>query len=186
MVSERNYRIYLEKQSKRAVTNAMQAWMAYILHVRLSPERYVMALNYWHQRCLQNCFRKWLQVLRFWKFPPKEEKVHMEKASRHHIKTSLCRYLVSWQGWLTTYARPKKLKFAVVQAHIDKMTMKQIVAAWRCMLHVKWVSRLKNDEATSFRKNWCLRRFSARSSHSIIPFIFPCVSSAMDPHAMII
>lgn len=162
MVSERNYRIYLEKQSKRAVTNAMQAWMAYILHVRLSPERYVMALNYWHQRCLQNCFRKWLQVLRFWKFPPKEEKVHMEKASRHHIKTSLCRYLVSWQGWLTTYARPKKLKFAVVQAHIDKMTMKQIVAAWRCMLHVKWVSRLKNDEATSFRKNWCLRRFSAR------------------------
>jgi hypothetical protein len=65
-------------------------------------------------------------------------------------------------------AVPKRKKFAEVQAHINMMTMKQATAAWRCIVYVKWVRRMKFEEAIELSKSSCIKRTFARLSHSYI------------------
>ena len=67
-----------------------------------------------------------------------------------------------WIHWIKSYARPKKRKFAAVQAHINSMTCKQALAAWRCIVHVQWVRRMKYEEAIVQDTLWSRKRTMAR------------------------
>jgi hypothetical protein len=173
----------LRKQEAARVKNGMHAWIAYIIRLRLNPAQYVKAVEYWHRKCLEKCFGYWSWLVMQWRFPPKEEKHLTNKAFRHYNKMVLQSYFLSWQDWLKAYARPIRKKFATVQAHINRMTMKQAVAAWRCIIHVKWVRRSKYEEAESVCNNSCKRRGFTRSSHSYTLPTLPCTKcTVMDSH----
>lgn len=169
----------LERQAVARLTHSMHVWVAYIIQLRLNPERYVIAVSHWSRKCLQTYFNRWSQTLRYWRLGVKEEKLLMGKAVRHFSKMLLRYCYDSWQDWLKAYARPKRKRFATVQAHINKMTMKQAVGAWRCIVYVKWVRRIKFEEAAELSKIWCIKRTFRRSSHLYILFPVNCV---MDLH----
>jgi len=95
----------------------------------------------------------------------KEEEKFGLKAARHWSKIKLRLFFYGWIKWIKTFARPKKKKFAAVQAHINRMTMKQAVAAWRCIIHVKWVRRMKYEEAINQDNIWRRKRTLSRSLH---------------------
>lgn len=152
----------LKQQAKARLFHSMHVWVAYIIRLRLNPERYLLAVAHWERKCLQNYFERWLRTLRHWRLGAKEEKLLTGKALRHFSR-SLLRYCYdSWQDWLKTYAGPKRKKFAVVQAHINMMTMKQATAAWRCIVYVKWVRRMKFEEATELSKTSSMKRTISR------------------------
>lgn len=162
----------LKQQAKARLFHSMHVWVAYIIRLRLNPERYLLAVAHWERKCLQNYFERWLRTLRHWRLGAKEEKLLTGKALRHFSR-SLLRYCYdSWQDWLKTYAGPKRKKFAVVQAHINMMTMKQATAAWRCIVYVKWVRRMKFEEATELSKTSSMKRTISRSS--LWSFSFYC------------
>lgn len=162
-IAKRRGAISLKRQAIARVKNGMHAWVAYIIRLRLNPERIVMADNHWNRKCQQTNFGAWSWLVKQWRIPPKEEKLLTTKATRHYNKMTMRYYFLSWQDWLKVYARPKRKKFAVVQAHINKMIMKQAVAAWRCIMHVKWVRRMKYEEAINLSKNSCIKRGFTRS-----------------------
>lgn len=162
----------LERRAVARMTHSMHAWVTYVIRLRLNPERYVIAVSHWGRKCLQTYFDRWSRTLRHWRLGAKEEKLLMGKAIRHFAKMLLrCSY-DSWQDWLKAYARPKRKKFATVQAHIKKMTMKQTVAAWRCIVYVKWIHRVKFEGAAQLCKTWCIKRNFRRSSHFIFSYCF--------------
>jgi hypothetical protein len=158
----------LKRRDTARLSHSMHVWVAYIIRLRLNPERYSIAVIHWDRKCLQNYFERWLRTLRHWRLGAKEEKLLMGKAMRHFSKSLLRYSYESWQDWLKTYAVPKRKKFAEVQAHINMMTMKQATAAWRCIVYVKWVRRMKFEEAIELSKSSCIKRTFARLSHSYI------------------
>ncbi|KAG0604409.1 hypothetical protein M758_10G169900 [Ceratodon purpureus] len=166
-IARRRGAFSLRKQAAARVKNGMHSWIAYIIHLRLNPAQYVKAVDHWHRKCLEKCFGYWSWLVIQWRLPPKEEKHLTNKALRHYNKMVLHSYFLSWQDWLKAYAQPKRKKFATVQAHINKMTLKQAVAAWRCIIHVKWVRRMKYDEAEGVSKNSCKRRSFSRWQEAI-------------------
>lgn len=173
MVAKRMGVDSLKKQDTARLFHSMHVWVAYIIRLRENPERYLIAVTHWDRKCLQTYFDRWLWTLRAWRLGAKEEKLLMGKAMRHFSKSLLRYCFESWQDWLKTYAGPKRKKFAEVQAHINMMTMKQATAAWRCIVYVKWVRRMKFEEAVEVSKTSCLKRTFARSSHSYILSISP-------------
>ncbi|KAG0609891.1 hypothetical protein M758_7G021800 [Ceratodon purpureus] len=163
----------LKKQDTARLFHSMHVWVAYIVRLRENPERYLVAVTHWNRKCLQNYFERWIWTLRAWKLTAKEEKLLMGKAMRHFSKSLMRFSFESWQDWLKTFAVPKRRKFAEVQAHINMMTMKQATAAWRCIVYVKWVRRIKFEEAVEVSKTWCIKRTFSRSSHPYILSIPP-------------
>ena len=170
---EHMYKKALERQDIARKFCSMRIWIAYIVRLRLNPERYLLAVTHCDRKYLRHYFERWLMVLRHWRLGAKEEKVLTGKAIRHFTKYMLRSSYESWQDWLKYYAGPKRKKFAEVQAHINMMTMKQATAAWRCIVYVKWVRRVKFEEATELSKTWNVKRTFSRSSYSYFLCTFP-------------
>lgn len=152
----------MKRQAIARVKSGMAGWIDHMIRLRLDPERMVMADRYWNRKSQQRTFCAWAWLVKQWRMSPKEEKALTTKAIKHYAKMTQRYYYLLWLDWLKVYARPKKKKFAVVQAHINKMIMKQAVAAWRCIMHVKWVRRMKFEEATNLSKVSCVKRGFAR------------------------
>lgn len=172
-IAKKRGAISLKRQAVARVKNGMHAWVAFVLRLRLNPERFVRADAHWNRKCQKSYFGAWAWLVKQWRMPPQEEKLLTTKATRHCNKMTLRYHFIVWKDWLKIYARPKKKKFAVVQAHINKMIMKQAVSVWRCMMHVKWVRRMKYDEAIILSKHWCLKRGITRSVTVAYFLLFP-------------
>ncbi|XP_024384287.1 uncharacterized protein [Physcomitrium patens] len=147
----------LKKQAVARATHALQAWVAYVIHIRLNPERNEAAVSHWNRKCLRSFWDRWSNTLRYWKLGAREENLLTGKANRHFTKTVMRHTFEAWQVWLRVYARPERVKFAAVQAHINRMTMKQYLSAWRCVIYVKWVRSMKLEEATKLSQVWCMK-----------------------------
>jgi hypothetical protein len=143
----------------------LHSWIAYVIRRRQAPEQFALASAHWKRKASRRFFLKWVQTLQDWKLSEKEEEKFGLKAARHWSKIRLRLFFYGWIKWIKTFARPKKKKFAAVQAHINRMTMKQAVAAWRCIIHVKWVRRMKYEEAINQDNIWRRKRTLSRSLH---------------------
>lgn len=164
-VAQIRCKISLKNQAIARKSHSLHSWIAYVIRRRQAPEQLAIASAHWKRKTSRRFFLKWVQTLQDWKLSEKEEEKFGLRAARHWSKIRLRLFFYGWIKWIKTFARPKKKKFAAVQAHINRMTMKQAVAAWRCIIHVKWVRRMKFEEAINQDNIWRRKRTLSRSLH---------------------
>lgn len=152
----------LKRQAEVRASHTLHSWVAYVIRARRNPERYQIAINHWNHTVLRKALNVWRSILRASKLNEDQEH-NMSKVALVHWKIfRLRRMMAGWKDWLRTYARPKRSKMAAVQAHINKMTMKQAMSAWRCMVRMKWLTRMKFEEASEQNKRWIRKRTLTR------------------------
>lgn len=161
-VAQRKCAFALARQAAVRKSHSLHSWVAYVIRQRHTPQKTVMAIEHWSHKCLQKTWKKWNWTLRSWRMSEKEEASLSIVAHNHWGMYMIKSFFHLWIQWIKSYARPKKRKFAAVQAHINSMTCKQALAAWRCLVHVRWVRRMKYEEAIIQDTLWSRKRTMAR------------------------
>jgi hypothetical protein len=149
-------------QEKIRASHSLHSWIAYVIRARESARYAQIAIRHWAKRMLKRGFHAWRISIESSKLDDHEEQTLSNYAMRHYRLLVERRVMSGWQDWLRTYARPHKSNLANVQAHINKMTMKQVMASWWCAIRVKWLTRMKYDQAKEQDRKWLRIRTMAR------------------------
>lgn len=149
-------------QAKIRASHSLHSWVAYVIRARESARYAQIAIRHWAKRLVKKGFHAWKISIESSKLDDHEERTLSNYAMRHHKLLVERRVMSSWEEWLRSYARPQKRNLANVQAHINKMTMKQVLATWRCAIRVKWLTRMKFDQAKEQDRKWLRIRTMAR------------------------
>ncbi|CAM6103626.1 unnamed protein product [Calypogeia fissa] len=157
----------LEKRSEGQLIHAWHSWKSYSVQHKIHPQLNQIAHKHWKGICLKRMMNHWREVSKQNHLSPEDER-RLTLLSRKHWHLHVYkRALKRWLQWLKCWARPKRKKLASVQAHINHMTIKQALSAWRGFVRGKWVKRMKFEQACIQEEQWCRRRGLQRLKNAL-------------------
>lgn len=152
----------LIKHAKERTRRILLCWESYSTTSRANPRKYHVAFQHYSTSCKTKTLEAWRKIVKLWKLDDEEEE-RLSEIAKTHYKTFRKRKVINeWKDWLKYVVRPRKRKLLNVQAHINKMTMKQALSAWQCIMRIQWMMRIKMEEAIKYEKKWIYIRTISR------------------------
>lgn len=150
------------RQIKERLQRVLYSWEEYSMLVQSKPRKNHVATQHYSLHARGKVFRSWKMVIKSWSLS-KEVEEKLSLAAQIHYEVHCKRKIVHhWKNWLKYHVRPQRKKLLKIQTHINKMTMKQAISAWQCIMRIRWMTRIKYDEARNFEKRWIYLRTLSR------------------------
>ncbi|KAG6550919.1 hypothetical protein Mapa_007534 [Marchantia paleacea] len=157
-IVEKKHKDSLKRRAEGRVIHAWHSWKTYVIRAKINPQLNQLAFQHWRLVCLKRMLKQWREASKCTALSTEDERRLSLLAKRHSNLVIYRRSLGQWLQFLKCWARPKRKKLATVQAHINNMTMKGAMAAWRGYVRGKWVKRMKFEQACIQDEHWCRRR----------------------------
>ncbi|OAE30758.1 hypothetical protein AXG93_2265s1170 [Marchantia polymorpha subsp. ruderalis] len=157
-IVQKKHKDALKRRAEGRVIHAWHSWKTYVIRAKINPQLNQLAFQHWRLVCLKRMLKQWREASKSTALSTEDERRLSLLAKRHLNLVIYKRSLGQWLQFLKCWARPKRKKLATVQAHINNMTMKGAMAAWRGYVRGKWVKRMKFEQACIQDEHWCRRR----------------------------
>ncbi|KAG0614177.1 hypothetical protein M758_6G156600 [Ceratodon purpureus] len=157
----------LISHAKERARKILYSWEEYLTRARATPKKNQLAYQHHNLNLKRKTIEGWRQIVRLWTLNDEDEEMLTEIASSHYEIFKKKNVLSQWKDWLKYYIRPRKRKLLNVQAHINKMTMKQAMSAWQCIMRIHWMTRIKMEEAIKYEKRWIYIRTMSRFKEAL-------------------
>ena len=152
----------LKNHAKEQVKKILLSWKEYLIRARATPKKYQLAYQHHSFNLKNKTLDGWKKIVQLWTLNDEEEESLTIMAINHYGMFWKRFVIDQWKEWLKYYVRPRKRKLLNVQAHINKMTMKQAMSAWQCIMRINWLTRIKMEEAMRYEKRWIFFRTMSR------------------------
>lgn len=152
----------LIRHAKEVARRILLSWEDYTTTTRANPRKYQIASQHYSFNTKTKILEVWRKFVKLWTLDGEEEEMLSAMARTHHENFRKKRVINEWKDWLRYVIRPRKRKLLNVQAHINKMTMKQAMSAWQCIMRIQWMMRIKMEEAVKYEKKWIYIRTMLR------------------------
>lgn len=147
---------------KERARKILLGWEEYLITARATPRKFQLAYQHYSFSLKNKTMEGWRNIVKLWTLNEEEEEVFTGMAISHYEIFQKKSVIGQWKDWLRYYIRPRKKKLLNVQAHINKMTMKQAMSAWQCIMRIHWMTRIKMEEAIRYEKRWIYIRTMSR------------------------
>jgi len=152
----------LVKHAKERARHILLSWEDYSMAARANPRKHQIAFQHYSFHTRTKTLQAWRKIVKLWKLNEEDEETLSTTARAHYEIFHKKRVINEWKDWLQYLIRPRKKKLLNVQAHINKMTMKQAISAWQCIMRIQWMMRIKMEEAIKYEKKWIYIRTMSR------------------------
>jgi len=154
----KNLTIHANERCRRILLS----WEDYATKARANPRKYQIAFQHYSLSTKTKVLEAWRKIIKLWTLSEEEEEMLSTMARTHYEIFHKKRVINEWKNWLKYVIQPRKKKLLNVQAHINKMTMKQAMSAWRCIIRIQWMMHIKMEEAIKYEKKWIYIRTMSR------------------------
>ncbi|MCO5601053.1 hypothetical protein L7F22_055170 [Adiantum nelumboides] len=157
-----------KRQSKACMRDVWRAWLL----AMIADKKYHDALQHRKRSCLRKTFCRWQSILEMGKLSVEDERQLTELASMFW-KNCVCRRVFkSWLWWIDYLSKPRKTRLTDARYHLDRLILRQGIAAWRYFIRLSRSRKLKVKQACFKERLWCQRRFLRRWQEGILVMKF--------------
>ena len=111
---------------------------------------------------MRKAFGRWNSLLQIGKLSPDDEQ-KLTIVAKEFWQDSACRRVFkSWMWWMDCLSKPRKLRLSGVRDHMNRLTQRQTLAAWRLFICLSHENKLKKQKACEYEETWRRRRFFCR------------------------
>ncbi|KAH6556760.1 hypothetical protein KP509_1Z157500 [Ceratopteris richardii] len=153
-----------ERQSKACMQDVWRAWSL----VMLADKKYHDALERRKKSCLHKALCRWQSTLGMGRLSIEDERQLTELARMFWRNCIFRKVFKSWIWWIEFLSKPRKSRLKGACNHLNRLTMRQGIAAWRYFIRLARARRLKMQQACCIERSWCQRRFLNRWRDGIL------------------